>query len=113
MKRNVRLAIDPAPQTRLEKAFEVLILRSWWVLLFVAFAWLIYSHSMHKKKEALREITYRMAIMEEEKMRALEENEDLKLQLSSQNDPASIELILKKRLGVVPEGQIKVYFEKP
>ena len=42
----------------------------------------------------------------------LEEKEDLKLQINSQKDPAWIELTLMKGLGLVPEGQLKVYFTK-
>lgn len=36
--------------------------------------------------------------------------ENLKRQINSQSDPAWVEMVLKKELGLVPEGQIKVYF---
>lgn len=37
--------------------------------------------------------------------------EDLLLQINSQSDPAWVELILMKGLGLVPEGQTKAVFE--
>lgn len=46
-----------------------------------------------------------------QKKQALELQYQLTKQINSQSDPAWLELILKKTLGVVPEGQIKIYFE--
>ena len=34
----------------------------------------------------------------------------LKKSINSQSDPAWIEMVLKKELGLVPEGQTKIYF---
>jgi len=50
--------------------------------------------------------------LESAKLVALETREDLQLQIQSRGDSDWMELVLKKRLGVVPEGQIKVYFKK-
>lgn len=33
------------------------------------------------------------------------------LEINSQSDPAWVELMLMKNLGLVPEGQIKVFFD--
>jgi len=46
-----------------------------------------------------------------QKKQALELQYQLTKQINSQSDPAWLELILKKTLGVVPEGQTKIYFE--
>ncbi len=40
------------------------------------------------------------------------EKEYLTRQINSQSDPAWIEMVLKKELGLVPEGQVKIYFPK-
>ncbi len=40
------------------------------------------------------------------------QKEELLLQINSQRDPAWLEMVLKRNLGVVPEGQVKVYFKK-
>jgi len=45
-------------------------------------------------------------------MVAMEKNEDYHLRLASQSDPAWIEMILMRDLGVVPEGFLKVHFKK-
>lgn len=38
------------------------------------------------------------------------EMEDLALQIRSQQDPAWVEMVLLRELGVVPEGWLKVHF---
>ena len=45
-----------------------------------------------------------------EKEIVMQERDELQLQVDSQDDPAWIEMLLKQKLGVVPEGQTKVYF---
>jgi hypothetical protein len=41
---------------------------------------------------------------------AIQQQNKLKQQLNSQSDPAWIEIVLKRELGLIPEGQIKVLF---
>ncbi|MCE2983850.1 MAG: hypothetical protein LW832_09830 [Parachlamydia sp.] len=53
-----------------------------------------------------------MKHLQKEKRTALKRQEDLQLQINSQSDPAWIELTLMKGLGLVPEGEQKVYFQK-
>lgn len=43
---------------------------------------------------------------------ALKNHDRLTRQINSQSDPAWIEMTLKKTLGVVPENQIKVFFDE-
>jgi len=38
--------------------------------------------------------------------------DDLLVQIESQSDPAWIEMLIKKKLGMVADGQTKVYFER-
>jgi hypothetical protein len=106
-----RFANAPPSKSWLATAFDVAILRSWWVLLFIAGAYIVFAHGMHKKQVAYEEIAQRLDDLKREKREALEEQEDLTLQINSQNDPAYIQMVLMKRLGVVPEGQKKVYFQ--
>lgn len=58
------------------------------------------------------DLTLRMQEMEKEKVAVSQEREDLALQLQSETDPAWIEMLLMKDLGVVPEGWTKVHFTK-
>lgn len=84
--------------------------RSWWVILFCALTGFVYFHSMKGKKGALYVLNMRLQEMQAEKFQALQKREDLELRIASQNDPAWIEMVLIRDLGVVPEGFIKVHF---
>lgn len=84
--------------------------RHWWV--FVVFV--IGATGLHfsqEKKNTLRKLNLRLAQMEKEKSQVLAAKEDLELHLRSQNDPAWIEMVLMRELGVVPEGFLKVHFK--
>ena len=86
--------------------------RSWWVLLFCLITAAVHFHFMKEKRGALRSLSARLHDMEVEKLLALEGREDLELRIASQNDPAWIEMVLIRDLGVVPEGFLKVHFKK-
>lgn len=87
------------------------LFKSWWALLFVIFAYSVYSHAMQKKEEECSFLKERFESLILEKQLVLQEREDLLLQINSQSDPAWIELTLMKELGLVPEGQQKIYFK--
>jgi hypothetical protein len=53
----------------------------------------------------------RLSEITEQKEMIAAERDDLLLQIQSQNDPKWIELVLMRRLGLTPHGQIKIYFE--
>lgn len=95
-----------------EKAIARSLKQSWWVFLFLAVSSLFYFHGMHGKDLAYHELKSRLAALEHDRALALEQQEDLKLQIKSQLDPAWIEMTLMKGLGMVPDGQVKVYFKK-
>lgn len=86
------------------------IYQSWWVLLFIAACCFIYFNSVGKKDEVIASLDLHLDMLKAEKSSLLQEKEDLLLQINSQSDPAWIQLTLMKGLGLVPEGQLKVYF---
>ena len=89
---------------------ERLFWNLWWVILIFLLGLIILEQSLkslQKEQDQLRQ-QYRHLIQEKEKALALKNK--LKLKINSQSDPAWVELTLKKRLGLVPEGQIKVLF---
>lgn len=86
--------------------------RCWWTVLLILFCYGFYLHGMHKKKQMLGGLLQSVHLLEDQLAAARERKEDLLLQIQSQEDPAYIELLLKKQLGMVPYGQTKVYFEK-
>ena len=73
---------------------------------------MFYSHCLQKKNLDYSELKSRFLELQREKEVALRQREDLLLQINSQSDPAWIQLMLMKGLGVVPEGHVKVYFKK-
>lgn len=99
-------------KNRKKTAYEVVVVRSWWMWVVIVLCYLLYSHGIRKKNEQQADLQARLTGLESLQFLALQDREDLLLQINSQSDPAWIELTLKKGLGVVPEGQVKVYFKK-
>jgi hypothetical protein len=87
-------------------------IRSWWVVAFCLFAMVVYIPAMKSRKATLDELAFRLSEMEKEKCVALQEKEELTQRIASQSDPAWIELVLLREMGVVPEGFLKVHFKK-
>jgi len=87
-----------------------LIVQNWWVVVFISFCGFMYFNSVGKKNEVLAVLDRHLDALHDEKASLLEEKEDMLLQINSQSDPAWIQLTLMKGLGLVPEGQLKVYF---
>lgn len=85
--------------------------RRWcWVIACCLVISFVYSQSMKKKKAVFEYSSMLLLEMEKEIQDLSLEKEYLQLKLASQNDPAWIEMILMRDLGVVPEGYIKVHF---
>lgn len=82
------------------------------ITLFSILCLACYSQALHKKEQICEALQAQIQDLEKNKELYLSQQEDLLLQIHSQEDPAWIEMVLKKRLGVVPEGQMKVYFKK-
>lgn len=85
---------------------------NWWVLLFSTCATSLYCHSISIKKKSLCNLAIEVEKKEKELLLAEEAKEELKEKIASQNDPAWVELVLMRDLGVVPEGWLKVHFKK-
>lgn len=84
----------------------------WWVAVFCAITGFVYFQSQKEKHAAVRDLSFRLEEMEKEKLLALSDRDTLNLTLASQDDPAWIEMILMRDLGLVPEGFLKVHFKK-
>ena len=84
----------------------------WWVGAFCALIGGVYARSYQEKKTAYSEYAFRIQEMEKELQIASQEREELKLKILSQSDLAWIEMVLMRELGVVPEGWLKVHFQK-
>ena len=84
---------------------------SWWVIAFCSIVGLMHLHALKNRNAALKEISFRFDEMEKERSMMSQEKEDLQMRIASQNDPAWIEMVLMREVGVVPEGWIKVHFK--
>ena len=89
---------------------RTLIIRSWWLLLFLALFFVGFDQVMRHRQKECDEVEARLAQLAGERVHLTAIQEELYLQIASQNDPGWIEMALMKGLGLVPEGQIKVYF---
>ncbi len=98
------------PRSRPEVRFGKTFFQTCWTVFFLVVCSGIYMQKSRGRDAAISELSFRL--QETEKMRAIaiQEREDLQLRLQSQSDPAWIEMVLMRDLGVVPEGWIKVQF---
>lgn len=100
----------PSYTPRRSRLFEELIQKSWWVILFFLVCLFSYDQAIKRREREVKQLRSKLLDVHDQKKISLEKQEDLKLQIASQNDPAWIEMTLKKGLGLVPEGQKKVLF---
>lgn len=90
-----------------EKVFQF-----WWV---AAFAWICFCIYEQGQKSAWNEyllLEQKYDRLLREKEIALTERENKIREINSQSDPDFVELVLMKGLGLVPEGQKKVFIPK-
>ncbi|MCH9630599.1 MAG: hypothetical protein S4CHLAM37_06010 [Chlamydiia bacterium] len=92
--------------------FKDLIKSSWWVVAFCLFTYMLANQSFSLKKGKLQELEQQYLSLEAKRQEAMMQKERLLVHLDSHADPEFISMVLKKKLGVVPEGQIKVHFKK-
>jgi hypothetical protein len=92
------------------KFIHCIFVRSWWVIAFVIFFTIIYEQGLKKRDHLYQQLTEQSIALLSEKEQALRHKQNLQLQMNSQSDLAWIELTLMKELGLVPEGQQKIYF---
>ncbi|MEN9654560.1 MAG: hypothetical protein RL235_672 [Chlamydiota bacterium] len=84
----------------------------WWALALFIVALMAYVPMLRAKSSELDELHFRLAEMEKECRAAIQEQELLNLTLASQSDPAWIEMVLMRDLGLCPDGFLKVHFQK-
>lgn len=95
------------------QAIEEVTLRSWWVIVFLLVSYFVFERAVYWHHREYETFAVRLYSLESERARCLLRQEELRLQVFSQSDPDWIELTLIRRLGVVPEGETKVYFSNP
>ena len=94
------------PSSLLEEFF----LRSWWVVLFSLLCLLLYEQGQKHRKVFFEELNAKFRELQSDREKAQKLNHELMLHINSQSDPAFVELTLMNILGVISEGQVKVFF---
>ena len=96
-----------------KKVLDELLLRSWWVYAFIIVNVVVFGvaikqadHKYLKLKKTYHDLNQNKQLLKKSKER-------LSFQINSLEDQKSVELILKKELGLVSDGQTKVYFVNP
>lgn len=92
------------------QTIEIILANSWWVILFILGCYLSYEQGLKKKDHDFASLQIQYAALQKKRNLLLIEQEALNRQINSQSDPAWVELVLMKGLGLVPEGQTKVLF---
>lgn len=87
------------------------LIKAWWVYLFLLLCALVYEPNYVRLHKSEVQLQKKLLELKEEKARALQIEADLQLQIDSQNDHDWVELVLMRKLGLVPEGQKKFLFK--
>ena len=92
------------------RLFEELILKSWWTILLFLICFFAYDQAAKRKAGEELQLQGKLQQLLLVKQEAFSQQEELKRNITSQQDASWIELILMKKLGLVPEGHKKVHF---
>ena len=93
------------------KSLIAFIMPSWWVFAFMLLCCIVYERGLQQRDSLFNQLTEQKIYLIKQKESALKRKASLELEINSQSDLAWVELTLMKGLGVVPEGQTKVFFK--
>ncbi len=85
---------------------------SWWVVLFMIFTYMMYVKTLQGKDHDIAKLTEQFTEFEKNRSQAILVQESLVSEIASQQDPIWIEMMLIKKLGLIPEGYTKIRFTK-
>ena len=92
------------------RLIDIVFIKSWWVIAFLLLCAIFYEQGLKQRDVLYQQLTDQWTSLQKEKEQALLHQQSLQLQINSQSDVAWIELTLMRELGLVPEGQQKVFF---
>lgn len=92
-------------------SFRRLFIQNWWVVAFVVMVVALYAQAIHKKNRLEQKLQGKVKELRLAKQEGEKKRKELLLRLKSQDDPEWMELVLKEKLGVTGEGELKVVFE--
>lgn len=98
--------------TQLLSTIKKQLLNSWWVFFFALLCFICYEQGIKRQNIQFQALKKQLSELQHEKETALSLHTELSAQILSQQDRDWIELTLMKELGVIPEGQKKVFFSE-
>lgn len=84
------------------------IIKSWWVVLFITICSFVYDKASYKQFTEMQKLEQKVSFFNCEIQKNFESQKQLKLYIKNQQKPEVIELVLMKKLGLVPEGYSKI-----
>lgn len=93
------------------KCYSKSILSWGLTFLFISLAMIFTEKTLQQVKEEGAHLQALLESLKEEKVNQEKQHALLVLQTQSSSDPAWVELVLKRELGLIPEGQTKVIFK--
>lgn len=94
------------------RQIEKFLSHTWWIILFIIFSTFLFEQGMKKRDREYTKLQEQYLELEKQTSDALAIKKKLLLEINSQSDPSWVELMLMKRLGLIPEGQVKVFFDQ-
>lgn len=91
---------------------EKFFFHSYWTILFILLCLILLERGLKTQREEYAKLSSYMQELYVAKDAALKERGELHLRINSESDPAWIEVILMRSLGMVPEGYRKVFFQE-
>lgn len=104
-----RLASLKGPFTHF---LDEVFIKSWWVVLFILACYFFYEQGLRRKDREHAFLQNQYSELVQKKKSVKKQQLELRREINGQSDKASLELILIKEMGLVPEGQTKVVFKK-
>lgn len=88
------------------------LFKSSWIIFFILFCAILYEpHYAHLKRNE-KILLEKLSELNADKNAALALQRDLQYRINSQQDHEWIEMTLMRKLGLVPEGHVKVFFSE-
>ncbi len=86
-------------------------LKFWWAGLFMLLCYGFYAHGMGQRNRDLRQLEDKRLLLTGQLQEASVLKGELLLEVESQGDPAFVQMVMRKQLGMVAQGDTKVCFE--
>lgn len=106
----------PSPESLNEESSSLKVLwqflrGSWWALFLGALLLVFHQRGVVAQESRLNKVRSQLSFLEKKRVSLLQKQRLLKAQLESGHDPAWVEMVLMKNLGLVPKGYRRVHFE--